>query len=230
MLDTYKKEAGIYIFTNKTSGKKYVGETMNVKERMNYYNSFRCKRPIECALVKYGIDGFDIEVKYFPDFNKDDLLDLEESMIKSLNCLVPNGYNICVRGTSGVGKFVSEETKMKISASLTGRPKSYEHAMKVGLAHKGKTQREETKRKISITKQNPSDETRKKISNAGKGNTYRRLAIDQLTLEGEYIKTFPSITHAASEIGCSITSINNMLCDRAKTSNGFKWRYSLCKF
>jgi group I intron endonuclease len=211
MLDTYKKEAGIYIFTNKISGKKYVGETLNLYNRIGGYKRLKkSKRYFEHAMIKNGFNSFDLEVFYYPNRSKEELLDLEELYIQVFDSIVPNGYNICPRGKDS-----------------TGIPKSPEHAAKVGLAHKGTKHSEETKRKISITKQNPSNETRKKISNATKGNTYRRLAIDQLTLEGEYIKTFPSITHAASETGCGITSINNMLCDRAKTSNGFKWRYSI---
>jgi len=64
----------------------------------------------------------------------------------------------------------SEETLQRMSNSMIGKntgPKSEEHKRKLSLAHKGKTLSEEHKEKL---RNKPiTDETRQKISNAGKG-------------------------------------------------------------
>ena len=65
----------------------------------------------------------------------------------------------------------------KVNKYMLGKHHSPEAKLKMSIAHKGKTTwnkgkhySEEIKRKISEAKKNPSEETRRKISLAGKGN------------------------------------------------------------
>ena len=58
-----------------------------------------------------------------------------------------------------VGKFLSEDTKRKLSEANKGRQSP----------NKGKTFSEETRRKMSIARQYISDDTRRKLSEANKG-------------------------------------------------------------
>lgn len=48
--------------------------------------------------------------------------------------------------------------------------------------------------------------------------------VEQLSLEGEPIRRFPSLQSAANEMGCSRSSIQAVINGRTKTSMGFKWR------
>ncbi len=53
-------------------------------------------------------------------------------------------------------------------------------------------------------------------------------AVDQLDLDGNYIRTFPSIIEAKRQLNLSGSGINNV-CKGKKnynTAGGFKWRYS----
>ena len=52
--------------------------------------------------------------------------------------------------------------------------------------------------------------------------------IDQLTLEGEYITTFPSTMEIERQLGIPHSQISNV-CKNKKnyhSAGGFKWRYS----
>ena len=58
----------IYCYTNKQNGKKYVGQTNNIKRRYKQhkddsftnYNDARYNQAIHCAIRKYGLDNFEI--------------------------------------------------------------------------------------------------------------------------------------------------------------------------
>ena len=60
----------IYCYTNKQNGKKYVGQTNNIKRRYRQhkedsftnYNDARYNQAIHCAITKYGLDNFEFEI------------------------------------------------------------------------------------------------------------------------------------------------------------------------
>ena len=58
-------------------------------------------------------------------------------------------------------------------------------------------------------------------------NKYFSRKVDQLDLEGDYIKTFASIRSASKEIGISESSISSCCTNRSgfNTAGGYKWRY-----
>ena len=163
MHHTYKREPGIYIFTNKVNGKKYVGESMNIRERMcHYFNAnLKALRPFESALRKYGHINFDFKIMYFPKISKDELLTLEETFIFLESSLTrEHGYNICSRGINRLGTKHSAASLELISKSSTGRFKTVE-----------------VKSKISDTKRN---------------NCYNMKQTVQMDLFGNHIKTYKS--------------------------------------
>jgi hypothetical protein len=53
----------------------------------------------------------------------------------------------------------------------------------------------------------------------------KAVAVDQFDLEGNFIKTFGSLSDAASEIACQRSGICFALKGRIKTSAGFVWKY-----
>lgn len=54
----------------------------------------------------------------------------------------------------------------------------------------------------------------------------RGVSVIQLSIDGEFIKQWNSITEAGRGIGVSPTSIGNCLAGRADTAAGHKWRYA----
>jgi hypothetical protein len=60
-------------------------------------------------------------------------------------------------------------------------------------------------------------------ANPGKGGAKR--PIEQLTLDGELIRVFPSICDAARAVGIPDPNIVRVATGVRKTAGGFRWRY-----
>ena len=72
ILEASKGKSGIYMWTNLTNNKKYVGSSVNLKRRfLEYYNTTRLLRessmPINLALLKYGYSKFSLEILEYCD-------------------------------------------------------------------------------------------------------------------------------------------------------------------
>jgi len=78
-----------------------------------------------------------------------------------------------------------------------------------------------------------SEECRKKISEAHKGNTYNKgkynnsksKPIIQLDLQGDFIKEFPSARQIWRDFGFDYSRIHKACKGRVKTAYGYKWCY-----
>ena len=121
----------IYKITNKTNGKCYIGQTIDLpSHRWHKYKRLKCKKQpkIYNALKKYGPDNFIYEI--FDTAQDQMKLDyLEDFHIKNLNT-IEGGYN-CRPGGGAYGKM-SDETKRKLSQINTGR---------IGFSHTAETKR-----------------------------------------------------------------------------------------
>lgn len=53
----------------------------------------------------------------------------------------------------------------------------------------------------------------------------RGKSVSQFTKDGTFIKTFPSVSAAAAELGCCVAAISNCCLGRTKTSKGFRWSF-----
>ena len=87
----------IYVITNKINNKQYVGQSVNAEERFrghckNYTSEVSL---INRAIKKYGKDNFELQIleSQIENYNE-----REKYWIKTLNTLVPNGYNIAEGG------------------------------------------------------------------------------------------------------------------------------------
>lgn len=66
----------------------------------------------------------------------------------------------------------SEETKRKISESLSGRTLTKAHRRKISLSKKGIRLTEETRKRMSTAKQSMTDDTKQKMSIAKTGSNH----------------------------------------------------------
>lgn len=200
LLETYNKDGmimiGIYRIVNKVNGKCYVGQAGCIEERIERHWSLleRSKdvRFLQNAYNKYGKDNFYYEV--LEECTIDKLDDKEIywiSYYKSNNRKY--GYNLTEGGSgsrgykwseesrkklseSCKGRIVSEETKSKISKSLIGNQRSKGNTS----VWKGKHLPEETRKKISESLRNPTDDIRKRMSNAQK-NRFNKQGVSEET-------------------------------------------------
>lgn len=142
----------IYLITNKINNKKYVGQTAVSLEKRWSRHRWRCtlkaqRQPITEAMLKYGVENFNIFPIDFAD-------SLEDSNRKEVfwgmfyNCLSPNGYNLKLGGRKY--SELSQEIKDKISAGNRGKKASPETIKRLSESHKGFKITDETKKKLSI--------------------------------------------------------------------------------
>ena len=107
----------IYLITDLTNGKKYVGQTINTKEQR--WSGHLCGNLyVDNAIRKHGIENTTLEtLEYVYDESK--LNEKEQYWIKKLDTLIPNGYNIlpggdCHYGLNTVHEFNKEQYLRKI--------------------------------------------------------------------------------------------------------------------
>jgi excinuclease UvrABC nuclease subunit len=193
-----KEERGVYIITNLVNGMVYVGETINIKDRFKKYKySKHGTTLIYKDITELGIDKFRFEVEYFPNFTDEDLLDLEEALIKRFDCLYPNGYNKCKKGNDHTDVLHTENSRNKMSISRSGSKNHFFN----------KTHTEEAK---------------KKISNAPKSVK----PIIQWTKDGKtIINRFPSIVEASKQLNLNECNISLVCSKQRKSSGGFCFSY-----
>lgn len=123
ILKYIKGKSGIYMWTNKLNGKKYVGSSVDLRRRLlEYYNVNRMlnekSMPINVALLKYGYTNFSLTILEICD--KDSLMSREKHFFE----VYSPEYNILKTPGSpsrGSGWTHSEATieSMRIAASKT---------------------------------------------------------------------------------------------------------------
>ena len=157
----------IYLLTDTTNGKQYVGQHHYHKEELDpsYHGSGHIIKQI------YNKRPETIKEEYVKTcYSQRDLDEWEKYFIFTNNTLYPNGYNLQEGGCGGIH---CEESRRKMSKAQKGRIFSEEHKKKIGEANKRRHCSEETRRKIAEAhkgkKMKPfSEEHKKKIGEANK--------------------------------------------------------------
>jgi len=106
------KIIGIYKIESRTSGKFYIGSTLNIKSRWSRHKSDLRARIhhsliLQRAWDKYGENDFEFTI--LEECGKEKILEREQDY---LDKLLPV-YNICPNAQNCLGKRDSEETKKK---------------------------------------------------------------------------------------------------------------------
>lgn len=183
---------GIYRITNLVNGKLYFGQSINVEDRLKQHNrNEKHNDHLTNSINKYGVENFTFELEIatsIPYLNR-----LEKLFIRKYDTTNPEkGYNKDLGGR--VNYVRSDETKQKISESLTSRTLSDEHKQKISKNNarywKDKTHSEETKLKISESMKGKkhSGESKKKISEAQKGEKHNLWKNYGRIVKAGYIK------------------------------------------
>lgn len=161
----------IYLIINLANLKKYIGITKySLEER--FYQHIKRGFLLTEAIKKYGKEKFSIELIEEVE-SAERAYELEIFYIKKYNTKAPFGYNLTDGGDGIFGWQPSDEYRKECSE----RAKELHKNKKVGMY--GKKHNDETKRKISeASKGNKnclgrilSEETKLKISTSNKGKT-----------------------------------------------------------
>lgn len=237
----------VYCHTNTINGKQYVGITKRVPKKRWGYNGARYNdQPFGRAIEKYGWDNFTHEI-LTTGLTKAQAEEEEQRLIKELNTLVPNGYNLTIGGN--LGTEFSEETRAKLRASRLGKKASQSTREKISAIHKGKIVSEETRRKLSEARKGlkESEEWRRKIGESSKGRTWTdsqrekymasrvyakggdcktAIRVNQYTKDGTFVATYGSITEAQKAIGGNNHKIASCCKGKVKSVGGYVWKYA----
>jgi len=177
------KTCGIYLITERETGKMYVGLAKR-------------RDGIEGRWVKHksrfpeALFSYEILLPCPPETTREELSNLEKFYIRELDCMEPNGFNKTSGGTRG--SEVSEETRKRQSTALKGKIKgrvqSAEHRAKRSAAMKGKN-----KGSVPPNKGVPmSEEQKAKRSATLKGrappNKGKRMSEEQKAKRSESMK------------------------------------------
>lgn len=183
------KIMGVYSISNLVNNKRYIGQSIDIKNRYNYhkYRLSKNKHPnkyLQYSWNKYGEGNFKFEVlEIMENTTKELLTEREEYWFQWYK---ENGgvYNLRDSVCSNANYKHSEETKEKLRKNMLGRNYTEEHKKHISESKKGwKPSQEtiekfknriftdETKEKLSIAGKNRkhTEETKEKISKANKG-------------------------------------------------------------
>jgi len=153
-----KYEGVVYKYTNKKTGKSYIGETDNEDKRRESWrrraDSDYGGQKIKDARLTYGTSeevwDYVVLEKIYSDTHKDlqSQLDTKETEWIRKEDTVNNGYNNSYgRGNKGI-KFSPERAK-KCGNAMRGKHHTPEAKAKISESLKGRTVSEETRKKIS---------------------------------------------------------------------------------
>jgi group I intron endonuclease len=204
-----KCRGGIYRFTNKTNGKKYIGHSKNLSRRfLEYfriaYLNKRTSMPICNALIKYGHENFRLEILEYCECeaSQEKLLEREKYYIQ----LLPHTerYNIIENPTLPPmsGRKHSDATKIIMS----GHTHSDETKIKMSDVKKGENH--------PMYGKNHTEKIRTKISDAKKGKPRPEgagspfQAIEVTDIKNNTTTPYDSISEAVRALNINKSVIN----------------------
>ena len=132
----------VYIHENKTNHKVYVGITSKrPTDRWVNGNGYKSNKHFYASIQKYGWDGFE-HIIYARNISKESAQHIEMDLIELYQSDNPeHGYNQTKGGELELrseavkerlkGRFVSEETRKKLSKSNSGKHRSEETRKKI---------------------------------------------------------------------------------------------------
>lgn len=140
----------IYCYTNKNTGKKYIGQTIHPEQRKRNHLHEAIERNSDYyfhrSIRKHGIDAFDYEIL---EENVENLNERENHYINTYDTLWPNGYNQCPANSldkTAIDKM--KETKRKQFASMSEEERRARVECMI-QANTGAKRSEETRKKMS---------------------------------------------------------------------------------
>lgn len=199
ILNDFKGKSGVYCWTNKLNGFKYIGSALEFRGRLSsYYNKTHLKSKktskIFTSLNKYGFDNFKFEIIEICDSTI--RIEREQFYINSVNPTL----NILRIAGSSQGHRHSPETKLRMINSALNR--SLEDKQK--LLNRLTSTEWQIQNLEHLKKLNSSEKHLKHISLLGKSSGHPITILD---INTKIKTTFNSNVEASKFIGCSDMTI-----------------------
>ena len=181
------KQCGIYCIENLINHKKYIGQSTNIKKRVNKHksclrNNQHNNQHLQYAWNLYGEDNFIFYI--IEECLESELDNREIYYIESLNLRDDKfGYNIELGGFKN--KHMSDKTKKKISDALSGRKLPEEQVEKIASSNRGKKRSEESKRRMSENHADVSGENNPNYGKHMSEETKHKMIANRNTRKGK---------------------------------------------
>lgn len=225
-----KKEYCVYVHTNKTNGKKYVGITSRSPEA-RWKQGYRFNEHFSRAIEKYGWDGFDHDV-IMAGITKEQACAWERALIAQFGTQNGHkGYNIQSGGDGCAdqnnvpvsqysldGKFIKTWESIKDASESFGAARN-DGGTQIGMACSGRCKTAHG----YLWRYGDGGASIEPYKN----NHLKRVV--QCTVAGEPVKTWERIIDASRELGIDAGTITKVCKDKyrnCKTAGGYKWRYA----
>ena len=164
------KLCGIYTITNTITGARYIGQSVNIKDRKrNHINNLKkgdhYNRHLQHSFNKYGEEYFIFDIVLLCE--PENLIYYEQQLVNSTD----NIYNECKQCVASVlGIKRTSETKKKLSVAATGRIPSDDARKAMSKAWITRKISEESKKRMSISQlgRKHSEETKAKMPESRK--------------------------------------------------------------
>lgn len=186
------------------SGKYYIGQTINLMQRLSEHRHFKTKGSlIDRAIRKYGEDNFKFKILFETKSSSTDRLKhvlniLEIYYIRKYKRLGRVLYNILDGGNQGNSPIWTDERRDKMRRIMLQRRRN-------GFkGNQGLNMLDSTKLKLIST---------------------NSVKVVQLSKDGTVLKTWSNIATASRDLSILVTSICNCLSGRSKTAGGYRWIY-----
>lgn len=210
----------VYMHTNRTNGKKYIGITSQKRVTGRWHNGegYKQQKRFYSAIKHYGWDGFDHEI-LFDGLTKEEAEQKEVALISEYRSNdLEYGYNI---ENGGHTNKYTEEQRRQMSLSHIGNRHSRETREKISASHIGLSTKWLTGRKLS-------EETRRKMSEQRRGEKNPRAkAVVQFDLCGKVVNQYNTLNDAARAVNTNNTSHISQCCaGKRNKAYGFRWAYA----
>ena len=218
----------IYKLTNKVNGKSYVGQTLHEKHRLNTHKRAGIIKKtyrvlvVDFAIAKYGVDNFEYTVLE-KDIPQDKLNEREIFWIDYYDTF-NNGYNLTKGGQSS-GELLKKKVSMyDFDGNYIRTFDSIEEAAEFSNTHKSKICNCcKYNRKAAGGYQWRYADDKSKVLPYKRTNTLTK-AVEQYSLDGNYLATYKSMAEAARLLNKSVTGISGCVRERQKTAYGYIWK------
>jgi group I intron endonuclease len=192
ILKDNKGKSGLYLWTHRETGKRYVGSAVDLSKRLkNYYSPLKLKRAdnyIARALLFHTHSAFSLTIIEFISIKDLSLEKARELILEreqvNINLLKPE-YNI-----------------LKVAGSLLGYKHTQESLTKISLSNLGKTHSVETVNKIKIALRGEKNPMSKNVL---------VYSFDLETKDMVLYKSFNTCIEAAKYFDCSTRNLSRYL-------------------